>query len=225
MPKGSKLQVLFRFMLLPGLLCAALFAHAGSNVNVTLTGVGGAQYGYGSNYSDGEYLMPYYVSINNAPPATAICDDYNHHVTVGEQWVGTIHSFNDLTGTRFGQSYSQQYHEAAWLASQVTSTSSLATVAAVQFAIWRLFSGNTPLIGGENIWLQAASSAAANNFWGMDFSHWQILTPFSPTSPQEYLLYIPSIPEPSVLLDLMVGLIAFTGIYIVKRKRALSARA
>ncbi len=35
-------------------------AHAYS-VNVQLTGAGGAEYGLGSNYADGEYVMPYYI--------------------------------------------------------------------------------------------------------------------------------------------------------------------
>lgn len=219
MLKGSLVQRLIRFTLLACILGMAVAAFAGSTVDVKLTGVGGAEYGYGSNYANGEYLMPYYVSLDNATPIAVICDDFNHSVTLGEEWTGTIHTFSDLTGTRFGVADSTQYHEAAWIASQITSTSSLATISAAQFAIWKLFTGSTPLVPGESAWLLAAAVAAANNYYGMDFSHWEILTPLRPTSPQEYFFYVPSIPEPSVLLDLFVGLFAFVGTWTVRRRK------
>jgi hypothetical protein len=181
-------------------------ARAGSVVSVQLTGAGGAEYGLGSNYADGEYLMPYYVSINNAPPIAVICDDYNHTVTIGEQWTGVISSFSNLSDTRFGTADSTQYHEAAWIASQITSTSSLPTIAAAQFAIWALFSNNVPSVPGESAWLQNAATAALHNYYGMNFAGWEVLTPDNPTSPQEYIFYVP-VPEPGVLMDLGVGLL------------------
>jgi hypothetical protein len=201
----------------------ALVAQAGSNatatVNVTLTGVGGNEYGYGSNWANGEYVMPYYVSINHSAPMAVICDDYSHSVTVGEQWVGAIHTFSNLNGTRFGTADATQYHEAAWIASQITSTSSLVNISAAQFAIWKLFTNNTPTVAGEAVWLSAAATAAANNYYGMDFSHWEILTPLNPTSPQEYLFYVSSIPEPSALIDLSVGLTLLVGLWTAKGRR------
>jgi hypothetical protein len=187
--------------------------------------MGGAEYGYGSNYAYGYYVMPYYLSFNNAPPTAVICDDFNHTVYLGEHWTGTVSTFADLSKTRFGIAYETQYHEAAWIASQIMSSSSLATIAAAQFAIWKLFSGNTPLVSGESAWLTAAANAAAHNFYGMDFSHWQILTPLSSTGPQEYFFYIPSIPEPAAVLDLMIGMLAFGGLWIRKRHAAVAQRA
>jgi hypothetical protein len=224
MPKPTKLHTCFRFALLASVLSIALVAHAGSNVNVTLTGVGGAQYGYGGNYANGEYVMPYYVTIDNAAPIAVICDDFNHQNDVGNHWTAAIHTFNDLAGTRFGASNSTQYHEAAWLASQMTSSSPLSTISAIQFAIWKLFSNNTPVVSGELSWLSAAATAAANNYYGMDFSTWRILTPVSPASPQEFFYQVPAIPEPGVLLELMVGLLAFAGMYLAKRSRVATAR-
>lgn len=202
MIRSPKFLLCLRLAVLGFLLNVALTAHAGT-VKVTLTGAGGAEYGLGSNYADGEYLMPYYVSINNGPPIAAICDDYNHTVSIGEQWTATISTFSNLSGTRFGVADSTQYHEAAWIASQISSSSSLATIAAAQFAIWKLFSSNTPMVAGEANWLSLASTAAAHSYWGMDFSHWEIVTPLSPASPQEYLIFVP---EPGVLLNLFVGL-------------------
>ena len=223
MVKMLKLRMCVRFAFLTCVLGVSLVAHAGSNlnatINVTLTGVGGAQYGYGSNWANGEYVMPYYASINNSAPMAVICDDYSHSVTVGEQWVAAVHTFSDLNGTRFGTADVTQYHEAAWIASQITSTSSLVNIAAAQFAIWKLFTSSAPLVAGESAWLSAAATAAANNYYGMDFSHWRILTPLNPTSPQEFLLYVGSIPEPSALIDLSVGLSLLVGLCRMKSRR------
>lgn len=224
MLRGSTKQTIFRFTLLACMLGMTLAAYAGNNVSVTLTGVGGAEYGYGSNYADGEYVMPYYLSINNATPVPVICDDYGHTVYLNENWTASVHTFSDLTGTRFGVADTTQYHEAAWLASQIGSSSPLSTIAAIQFAIWSLFTNGVPVVSGETGWLSSASAAASHNYYGMDFSHWEILTPNNPTSPQEYFLYVPSIPEPSAWLDMFVGLVAFAGIWTVKRRRIASAR-
>jgi hypothetical protein len=202
MIRSPKFLMCLRLAVLGFLLNVALTAHAGT-VKITLTGAGGAEEGLGSNYADGEYLMPYYVSINNGPPVAVICDDYNHTVSIGEQWTATISTFSNLSDTRFGVADSTQYHEAAWIASQISSSSSLATITGAQFAIWALFSSNTPMVAGEASWLSLASSAAAHGYWGMDFSHWEIITPLSPDSPQEYLIFVP---EPGVLLNLFVGL-------------------
>jgi hypothetical protein len=195
-------------------------ANAGSNVNVTLTGAGGAEYGLGPNNMYGEYVMPYYVSINNATPIAVICDDFNHTVSVGDQWTASVTTFGNLSGTRFGTADSTQYHEAAWIASQITSTSSLSTIAAAQFAIWALFSNNTPMEPGEQSWLTAAQNAALSNYGGMNFSNWEILTPISPASPQEYFFQVP---EPSALLDLGIGLVAFMGFWSLRRRRLAAA--
>jgi hypothetical protein len=200
----------------------AVGAHAGSNVTVgvTLTGAGGAEYGFGPNVADGEYLMPYYLSVNNGNPVAVICDDYNHSVSLGEQWTATVNNFSNLSDTRFGTADSMQYHEAVWIASQISSTSSLAQIASAQYAIWALFAPNTPMIPGESMWISLASTAAANNYYGMNFANWEVLTPLNPSSPQEYLLYDPlPLPEPAAILDFMVALILLAGGLYLRRAR------
>ena len=183
-------------------------ANAISVVNVTITGAGGAMYGLGANYNDGEYLMPYYLSINSANPVAVICDDYLHTVQIGEQWTASVSNFSDLSGTRFGSAEATQYHEAVWIASQINSHSSLDDITGAQFAIWKLFTPGTPSVPGESTWLTNAQTAAANNFYGMSFSNWEVLTPVNPLSPQEYFFQIP---EPQTYLDLAFGLMAFAG--------------
>ncbi len=216
MPRVSIFHGRSWFVVLVFLVAATVAANAGSSVGVQLTGAGGAEYGLGQNYAYGEYLMPYYVSINSAVPIAVICDDFDHTVSIGDHWTASISTFGNLSGTRFGTADSMQYHEAAWLSTQINSNSTLADITAAQFAIWRLFTSDTPTnIPGESAWLAAAATAAANNFYGMDFSFFRILTPINPASPQEYFF----IPEPGVLFDLLAGLAAFGAIWISRQRR------
>ncbi len=219
---GKSLFVLVLTLLFCSLLLVTT-ASAGSTVQIQLTGAGGAEYGLGPNQADGEYLMPYYVSINNAAPIAVICDDFDHTVSIGDQWTGIISSFSNLSQTRFGTADSTEYHEAAWIASQISSSSSLATIAAAQFAIWSLFANNVPSVPGESLWLTNSAIAAANNYYGMNFAGWEVLTPINPASPQEYIFYVP-VPEPNVLLDLGVGLLCLAWfLYAPRRRTSLAA--
>jgi hypothetical protein len=220
MPQVSKFHRSSGLVLLGFVISVTVAASAGSSVAVQLTGAGGAEYGLGSNYAYGEYLMPYYLTINGSAPVAVICDDFDHTVSIGDQWTASVSTFNNLSGTRFGVADSTQYHEAAWIASQINANSSLATIAGAQFAIWGLFSSNTPMEPGEQTWLNAAAAAQAASYYGMNFSDVEILTPINPSSPQEYFMFIP---EPSALLDLGMGLLAFVAVWTVRRRRLASA--
>jgi hypothetical protein len=191
-------------------------AQANSNVNVQLTGAGGAEYGLGSNYANGEYLMPYYLTINGSLPVAVTCDDYLHTVSIGEQWTASVSTFADLSHTRFGTADTLQYKEAIWISTQINSHSSLSDITGAQFAIWKLMTPGTPDVPGESTWITKAQNAASNNFAGINFANWEILTPVNPLSPQEYFL---PIPEPSIFLDLAFGLLAFVAIRTVQRRR------
>ncbi len=208
-----------QFYLLLTLLAFSIFvvpAQAISTVSVTLTGAGGAEYGLGGNYAYGEYLMPYYLSINGSLPVAVVCDDYLHTVSVGDQWTAAVSTLSNLSQTRFGTADAMQYHEAMWITSQINSHSSLADITGAQSAIWKLFTPGVPDVPGESSWISAAQSAAANNFGGMNFGSWVILTPVNPLSPQEYFYQIP---EPSIYLDLGFGLLAFVGIRRIQRQQ------
>ena len=191
-------------------------ANAISTVSIQLTGAGGAVYGLGSNYAYGQYLMPYYLTINGSNPLAVVCDDYLHHVSVGEQWTATISTFNNLSNTRFGTQAAVQYREAVWIASQINSHSSLTDIAGAQFAIWKLLTPGTPDVPGASGWITAAQQAATHNFAGVNFANWEIVTPLNPLSPQEYLLRIP---EPSIYLDLGFGLLAYAAVWKARRRQ------
>jgi hypothetical protein len=217
MGRNWNVRFIVRLVLLGGLLGGAVAAYAGPNVNVQLTGAGGAVYGLGSNYAYGEYLMPYYLTINQSNPIAVVCDDYLHTVSVGDKWSATVSTFADLSTTRFynGGAGVTLYHEAVWLASQINASSPLADIAGVQFAIWKLLTPGTPNVGTENIWITKAQLAASQNYGGMSFANWEILTPNNPLSPQEYFFQIP---EPNVILELGMGLVAFAVIWNIRER-------
>ncbi len=215
MGSNWKLRFAVRLVMIACVLGTGVAAYAGSDVNIQLTGAGGAENGLGSNYAYGEYLMPYYLTINQSNPIAVICDDYAHTVSIGEQWTATVSTFANLSTTRFGTADATQYHEAVWLATQINANSPLTDIAGVQFAIWKLFTPGTPDDGTEDAWLAKAQLEATENFGGMSFSNWEILTPDNPLSPQEYFFQIP---EPSAMLELGMGLVAFAGIWNMRKQ-------
>ncbi len=186
-----------QFYLLLTLLALSMFAVpalADSTVSVQLTGAGGAEYGLGSNYADGEYLMSYYLTINKSNPVAVVCDDFLHTVSIGDKWSATVSTFADLSGTRFfnlGGSGAgvTQYHEAAWLASQIKANSPLTDIAGVQFAIWFLFTPGAPQhVDTEDYWLTRRRQRS-RKLYGMNFDNVEVLTPNNPLSPQEYFFF------------------------------------
>ncbi len=210
-----------RLGLLAFCLAGAVACYALPNVDVQLTGAGGAEYGLGSNYAYGEYLMPYYLTINHSNPVAVVCDDFLHTVSVGDQWSATVSTFADLSATRFGTAATTQYHEAVWLATQITASSSLTDIAGVQFAIWKLLTPGTPDVGTEDAWIAKAQHASTQNYGGMSFANWEILTPNNPLSPQEYFFQIP---EPGVILDFGMGLMAFVAVWNIKTRKQAGSR-
>jgi len=80
-----------------------------------------------------------------------------------------------------------------------------------------------PSVPGESAWLQSASTASLSNYYGMNFSGWEVLTPTNPASPQEYFFYVP-VPEPHVMFDLGSGLLCFGWLLYAPRLRRNLAR-
>ena len=194
-------------------VCALFLARTAVADSVTLTGAGPANQG-------GVYVYPYTLQIGSNTYA-AICDDYSHEVWVGENWTANIYSFSQYQSGRFGNEGLQNYEEAAWLLSQIPAAGA-SEVGDINFAVWSIFTSGVPVqpqtgsLDGSAYWLAQATTAANNNFYGMNFSNYRIVTPTDngTGSPQEYLIV--TAPEPSSLLMLGTGLIGLAG--VVKKK-------
>ncbi len=209
------------------ILLASTWAAADTTVyTITLAGTG-------SNVQGGVYVAPYYLTVNNGPQLTVICDSYYNEVYKGQTWNGVINTFPDLSNTLFGQSMTAQaaaqvYTEAGWLYTQYIAHPNQA--GDINFAIWALFSnitGPPPVSGwtsGAQNWLDAANAWYGNSnnsgaitaiqnalviYTPSDLSG-KALSPTAAGTPQEYIRVVP---EPSTPAMLGLGLIGMAGIF------------
>lgn len=198
------------------LLAAALFfvsSAKADTVSVTLTGVSGGVQG-------SVYTSPYYATVGNISNVPIVCDDYAHQVYLYESWTASVSTFADLSNARFWQGTQSAtvklYDEAAYLFNELYLQPG--QTGDISFALWAVFDASqVESSAGWNSkaawWLASAQKQA---YTPGEFSNFRVLTPISPTSPQEYLVRTP---EPSTVLLLCSGLFA---IVVFKWRRMCS---
>jgi hypothetical protein len=163
----------------------------------------------GGKSQSGLYTYPYYLSIDNGPQISAICDDYLHHSNVGDTWLANLTNLgaDNLNKTRFNNL--ADYEQAGFLLMQIND-SNATEWGNINFAIWKIFDpdvdmGDTPPgTFGAAYWYDMAQSA---NLSGIDFSNVEIVTPKNPNCENGDQEFMYLTPEPGTLMLIGSGLI------------------
>jgi hypothetical protein len=201
-------------------------------VDVTLIGVGT------HGHLGGVYIGPYVARIDGVE-TEIVCNDFTATTYLGESWQANVHSFSNLTGTKFYDgSNAQSYFQAAWLSMQlmqpnVTCASGVNCYGAIQYAIWEVFAPGTiePRLSDptEEAALALLADAQSRTYTADQFAGWSVLTAIPGTArdrwgnllsgntPQEFIVRTP---EPSLAGLLGTNLFLLAGAVLLRRRGA-----
>jgi hypothetical protein len=210
----SQLRVALSAVLFSLLLASSAFANS---VNMQFNSTTPSGIGGGGVY-------PYSVSINGVANSL-VCDSYDNELATGETWKATATPFlQGIANSLFGPSMTADYKAAglifeSMLAGHISNTNG-------NWAIWGLFSATarsmpqfvTTGAGALDAeFLTLASSAKNSAFNGL-----VLYTPIAGTqnmgmgTPQEFIGFNSTVPEPGTLLMLGTGLVGLAG--AIRRK-------
>ena len=174
----------------------------------------------------GVYVGPYFAHVvgqPGQPELDVFCVDYNHEISLGQQWEANFSSLDgDLSHTRFDNLV--EYSEAAWLDMKFATTSTTQW-GLLHYAIWNITSPGTPNYSGLSIadrnTINGFIADAQHNYKNVNLSDWAVVTDVNTANGQggvqEYLTQVT--PEPGTILLLGTGLLLIGGV-LAKRSHA-----
>jgi hypothetical protein len=152
----------------------------------------------------------YYVgavggNIDGGTKANYYCDDFATHTAVPSSFTVLISNLSNISGTKFvSQSDAlKKYQQVGWLMYQLEINP--IKTAAIQFAMWSVFTPTSPTFEDSAAWLDASGRIDAGSY---DFSQMRIYTPTG-SSNQEFVgghVGLSAVPEPAEWLLLIIGL-------------------
>jgi len=169
---------------------------------------------HGGTQADPVYPWKFEV---NGSPMTLMCDTFKNKNVIGETWEANV--TNILSGQGLFGNKLLDYKAAAWISSQVLFDGANAHDA--NWAIWALF---TPSAKNGVGWDANAAAiykealAIAGSLPKGFFAPYFLYTPIAGTQsckkcglPQEFIGYIPVVPEPGTLTLLGTGILLLAG--------------
>ncbi|MFA5179777.1 MAG: PEP-CTERM sorting domain-containing protein [Syntrophales bacterium] len=166
--------------------------------------------------ANGYYVGAIGGNINGGTRANYYCDDFATTTNVPSSFTVLVSTLSNISGTKFfSQTDSlKKYQQVGWLMYQM-EINPLKT-AAIQFAMWSVFTPSSPTFEDSAAWLDASTRIDAASY---DFSQMRIYTATN-TINQEFVgghVGLSAVPEPAEWLLLMIGLGLIT--YSVRRNR------
>jgi len=200
--------------------------------NLNFVSVGGASIG-------GEYVYPYYFSINGSSTLTPlICDTYDKSIGFGESWTANVYSLTSGQGLWMGVGQDgfsglKNYEAAAiifgWLLNGSTVAGQQVNAMTGNLAIWALFDGGRTN-SGWTTYEQTLINMALASTGSQSLAFYNQFTVYTPTNtqangPQEFIGYnnggLPPAPLPEpASLPMFVSSLVIAGGFLGRKLRA-----